>query len=358
MQTSKQRDFMNVCRVCMIQVQEASAIQTLFQEYPPSLSSSSSSLSTTPSTKYLSDMFTACTEIVLKPNENWPHLICNDCSLKLISAFEFRQQSIASEKEIRMVLGREFISSNVVPSKRIKLETDLTLIRSHSPDIQSFEPKVELKAEDCDIECIPTNELNSFQDDYDDDASEESDYRPGMIKKYEDNEMVNRKVKKHLLDSSKTAYPCDECDQEFKKKRSLSAHMRAHKRERGEESNLNYGDNNCREFPCTECDQVFDRKRSLSSHIRVHNRENGRKYNCESCFESFVNYSLLKKHIRTHNDSGQVFECDICQGKYKFRSRLIQHMDTHHRDDKMVERSFPCSFCDKSKYNVMLNYEN
>lgn len=351
METSK-RDVMNVCRVCMIET--ASTMQTLFQEYnrgtPPPPPSFSSSLSS-PSNKYLSDMFTACTEIILKPNENWPHLICAECSLKLISAFEFRQQCIASEKEIRMVLlGRESTPTNVVvPPKRIKLETDTTtLSHNHTtPNSRSFEPKIELKAEDCDIDCIPTTNSWHNDDDYDDDGS---DYVPEIMETYEDNEIVERKVKKHSTAESSKPYQCKECDQRFKKKRSLSAHMRAHKRERGEEIDLNFDGNNY-EFPCPECDQVFDRKRSLSSHLRVHNRGKGRKYNCESCFESFANYSLLKKHIKTHQNSGQVFECDICQGKYKFRSRLIQHMESHHKDEKRVENMFPCTFCDKSKQN-------
>lgn len=327
MQPAK-RDLMNACRVCFA---EATTMQTLFQQCY---------LTTTiDDEKNMSDMFTACTEIILRPNEHWPHLICSDCSQKLIIAYEFRNKCIEAENEIRTHLG-----GGAGVSKCIKLESDPTTINTSLPvDVESLEPKVELKAEDGFIDYSPITHFHEYPDDV---SSDDSDYVPVLTEA--------RKVPKlkRPSDIDSKPFACNECDQTFHKKRSLSAHKRAHKREY--ENEQDGGDLPYREFPCTECTQVFNRKRSLSAHLRAHNRESGRKYNCESCFEPFVNYSLLKKHMRIHN-TGQIYECDICQGKYKFRSRLIQHMDSHR---EKTDQSYDCSFCDKSEYRVQMIQES
>lgn len=345
---SVKRDLMNVCRVCFV---EATTMQTLFQQcYLIDATAAAPE-------KNMSDMFTACTEIVLRPHEHCPHLICTDCSLKLISAYEFRMKSVEAEKEIRTILGggsqqqqqqlqqHGSAVNSTAMAKCIKLESDPMSTGTPSPvDIESLEPKVELKAEDNFIEYSLVNHLHDYPDDDgdddDDELSDDSEYVPAPTDPYKVS-----KLKRSPTESDAKLFACNECDQKFLKKRSLSAHQRAHKREW---ENEQPGEMPYREFPCTECKQVFNRKRSLSAHLRAHNRESGRKYNCESCFEPFVNYSLLKKHMRTHN-TGQTFECDICQGKYKFRSRLIHHMDSHR---EKTDQSYDCSYCDKSEYLV------
>mmetsp|Transcript_14272 Transcript_14272/g.19854 ORF Transcript_14272/g.19854 Transcript_14272/m.19854 type:complete len:199 (-) Transcript_14272:129-725(-) len=78
---------------------------------------------------------------------------------------------------------------------------------------------------------------------------------------------------------------------------------------------------------CTYCLKRFKKKSSITSHIRVHTNE--RPYPCPYCPRRFKHVSNLTCHEQMHTGNWR-FKCNLCLKGYPRKDRLLKHMKTVH----------------------------
>jgi len=172
------------------------------------------------------------------------------------------------------------------------------------------------------------------------------------------------KLNEHVNFRHSEARPhrCLQCPKVFKSASNLKAHFkRTHERLR---------------FTCPDCPLGLDAKVFSESGLRYHRLSvhGGRpQFSCSICAKTFVQATLLRKHMAsthevdrkfpcpycpatfkrkdnadrhvtdTHSLVTELFECDVCGGRFQSASRLKQHAKLHH--DESVRR--PCHLCGK-----------
>lgn len=101
-----------------------------------------------------------------------------------------------------------------------------------------------------------------------------------------------------------------------------------------------YKDKNC----VCECGKAFRYHKQLQKHReQVHEKVNigNKSYRCVECAFVTTRLQELRKHSFEHYD-GPVFECEICQLKFKTKKLLQIHSKVHL---DMGLRQYPCSKC-------------
>ena len=211
--------------------------------------------------------------------------------------------------------------------------------------------------------------------------------------------------------SSDSGYPCDFCPKVYPSKSKLAEH-------------INFRHSEARPHQCSHCSKVFKSNSNLKQHIRcAHERprfpcpdcpdssaagggqsakvfsESGLRYHrltahsaagqtqrhpCQVCGRTFLQATLLRKHMTsahvgerkfscpycpatfkrkdhadrhitdTHSLVRELFECEDCGGRFQSASRLKQHAKLHH--DENVRK--PCQFCGKKMLvkNLMTHF--
>ncbi|KAM4524947.1 uncharacterized protein PAE49_001055 isoform 2-T2 [Odontesthes bonariensis] len=129
-----------------------------------------------------------------------------------------------------------------------------------------------------------------------------------------------------ISNSAEKSFSCSECGKQFVDERSLTSHMRVHKRERP--------------FACDVCGKRVRERRTLLSHMRVHTGE--KPFGCDFCAKRFNQVSNLKAHIRVHTME-KTHTCDDCGKKFKTKRHLTTHMSVH-----TGEKPFGCDVCGKT----------
>uniref|UniRef100_A0A1B6BWN3 Protein krueppel n=1 Tax=Clastoptera arizonana TaxID=38151 RepID=A0A1B6BWN3_9HEMI len=146
-------------------------------------------------------------------------------------------------------------------------------------------------------------------------------------------------------------YKCDICEYVTHIKHNLIRHKRsAHfkirpyvclqcqKRFFSQKALLRHIDNHNFEFKCDQCDQLFGNKGSLSTHKKKH--LDVEKYNCKHCGKGF----RLKQECNKHEDSHGL-ECTLCYKKFNSGSGLKAHIKNVHND---LQKTFVCETCGQS----------
>lgn len=126
-----------------------------------------------------------------------------------------------------------------------------------------------------------------------------------------------------------------------------------------------------KKFACEYCSKSFIQYGDLKRHLKRHRSENpfhcsfcterfsddltrqthenacsSRKYKCKICnFETTEN-ETLKAHVQVHNQERR-FICDICQANFRLRHHLTAHRKRHTSNENQ-ERKFSCDMCSES----------
>ena len=97
------------------------------------------------------------------------------------------------------------------------------------------------------------------------------------------------------------------------------------------------------QFSCSICAKTFVQATLLRKHM-ASTHEVDRKYPCPYCPATFKRKDNADRHVTdTHSLVTELFECDVCGGRFQSASRLKQHAKLHH--DESVRR--PCHLCGK-----------
>ena len=107
--------------------------------------------------------------------------------------------------------------------------------------------------------------------------------------------------------------------------------------------------------PCQICGRTFLQATLLRKHMTsAHVGE--RKFSCPYCPATFKRKDHADRHITdTHSLVSELFECEDCGGRFQSASRLKQHAKLHH--DENVRK--PCQFCGKKMLvkNLMTHFQ-
>lgn len=155
---------------------------------------------------------------------------------------------------------------------------------------------------------------------------------------------------------------CSQCPKVFKSTSNLNQHIKyAHEKPR---------------YSCPDCpqaDKLFSKSGLRYHRLKIHHDGGDPMHSCHICAKSFVQATLLRKHVAsahagerkftcpycpatfkrkdhadrhvtdTHSLVAELFECDICGGRFQSASRLKQHVKVQH--DQTMRRS--CHICGK-----------
>ena len=131
----------------------------------------------------------------------------------------------------------------------------------------------------------------------------------------------------HIYKVHAPRFECGVCHKGFGRKSRLKEHSVIHSEERL--------------FKCSRCASSFKRKRTLTHHMRsVHQKE--KRFHCNHCSKGYYTKSDLTVHLRVHTGE-KPFQCTICGKAFSAKGTLTRHKRCH-----TEEKPYECSKCDKA----------
>ncbi|KAG7298357.1 hypothetical protein JYU34_017972 [Plutella xylostella] len=129
-------------------------------------------------------------------------------------------------------------------------------------------------------------------------------------------------------EAKKTApktHKCGECGKAYPDSKMLKYHMMGH--------------TGVRPFQCLYCGKGFRTDVQRRTHTRIHTNE--RPFVCKHCHLGYKQSTDLKKHSCKVVKKEKIFECELCDKKFKLQLSLATHMLIH-----SDFRPYPCKLCD------------
>ncbi|XP_073963944.1 uncharacterized protein isoform X2 [Choristoneura fumiferana] len=163
--------------------------------------------------------------------------------------------------------------------------------------------------------------------------------------------------------TAKMYFECDNCGEQYQKKKHLVKHLAAHSLKTGCDLLLLHSTNDMVSrsqsinrpalashtgekpslYRCDICSNMFNRKQDLLNHVtKVHIHSVAKKpklFKCDTCEKCFTTQASLTAHNRSHTDE-KPFSCDVCNSQFKQRSTLTRHKRVH-----TGEKPFTCDVC-------------
>lgn len=101
---------------------------------------------------------------------------------------------------------------------------------------------------------------------------------------------------------------------------------------------------------CPICNKSFPSVSNRNTHIQSHNMQN--TFVCNQCNQGFKSSVYLSKHKKTHDICENV--CPICSQKFYNLAKFEYHLKAH--EDK---KKYQCQYCDKSymQFHHKANHE-
>lgn len=286
----------------------------------------------------LSTMLSACTQLFANPSDGMPNGICSACLAQLTSAYEFQQQCIRADQQIRVSLGivGDPVTSNHHHTKKEKphdiFETESAVfIKSETIEVQLNEPQPPPPIES-DVDYCDGN--NDDNDDYDDD-----DDKPIA------------KIQKP------NKFACLQCDKLFANAYRLQRHSSTVHRIKE------------KPYECEICQSIFVLKSKLINHMATKHsaaattetkaiKNEPKKpiveYKCDYCTKTFFRRKTLVRHLKSH-DQFRPSQCTLCDRTFSLGVQLAEHMAVKHT----ISKQHVCTVCQKGRiiffFGILLN---
>ncbi|CAL2032566.1 unnamed protein product [Caenorhabditis brenneri] len=130
-------------------------------------------------------------------------------------------------------------------------------------------------------------------------------------------------------------YQCDDCDRMFTLKHNLQNHFVQY------HMGCKILHKPCASCKCNICGKIYSAAAVLAEHMLQEHNQYTEYEECSKCFEKFLTYAALQKHMKEHNQADRVCPYSECNGlKFKLRKELNEHVRLGH---KLKELS--CSVC-------------
>ena len=118
---------------------------------------------------------------------------------------------------------------------------------------------------------------------------------------------------------------CSICNKKYSSRNTLDYHKRS----------VHEG----KTHDCQQCDNKFKSKGSLKAHMIVHTNVQREMYACDICGDQFTTKLCIKEAQHEH----LTHECKQCGAKLKYKNQMKLHLETHNENgNKNVE----CNMCD------------
>ncbi|XP_070495387.1 uncharacterized protein [Chironomus tepperi] len=158
--------------------------------------------------------------------------------------------------------------------------------------------------------------------------------------------------------SSSTSHPfqCKMCMAIFKRKIDMIHHLKSHSEAKFECQRCGmkfkfegyFSKHEC--IACELCDKTFVLKQQLRNHQRIEHDIQMEMYECDLCgkklrYRHGVLYHMSKTHMKYLEDK---YECDICGKRFKLKESIRLHVKNH---ESVIE----CKLCDKKVKRINLN---
>nr|XP_022905622.1 zinc finger protein 239-like [Onthophagus taurus] len=299
-----ENNFINMCRTC-------------YQEKPTDLLISLYEIEKTLG-KMFKDILYDCTSIEIFADDFLPSFICKQCSMILLTSYQFKKDCYLSEEKFKNVLKESKNNSNDYENNQILIEPNEhvgSLVTTYFSDEGD-------NNELCDDEKCEKNVCSycskTFKTIYDLTVHIR---RHTGTKPYICNICNKRFVSMGCLTShsrvhsGETPFSCKICNKSFSHSSTLYKHVQSHKKQ----------------YVCDVCEKRFTSQSCLEAHKRMHSGLKPHK--CKTCGKGFGDKKLLQRHSLVHIDD-KPHLCNVCGNSFKRTSTLKKHMKIQHEIGK------------------------
>ncbi|GMR41139.1 hypothetical protein PMAYCL1PPCAC_11334, partial [Pristionchus mayeri] len=141
-------------------------------------------------------------------------------------------------------------------------------------------------------------------------------------------------------DPRKVKHKCDICNAILRNSSDLNRHKQTH---------LTDNDPRKPKHACNVCGKTFSESKNCYRHQLTHLADNDPrkpKHACNVCGKTFSESKNRYRHQQTKKKI--VFECDLCDKKYRRKESLNAHKISHNEsENKTSKKEFACKICGK-----------
>ncbi|XP_062557447.1 zinc finger protein 91-like [Armigeres subalbatus] len=271
----------------------------------------------------------------------FPKRVCNDCTVKLATALEFRRKALRSEDVLKNLIelydDRELDNTEIVDD----IDESETANDEFLDEIDVGEYKVEK------IEYVqePTTLVENDKSIANKSESSPELSSAGSSNKSKSIKFTGKKVswptawvnaakkkqaeKKDILwRGNPLTTQCEDCGKMIIS-RNLKAHMVSHK-----------SIDTPKPYSCNICNSTFTVRKNLNNHKRIHS--NDKRYTCSYCNMKFLHWGSRRYHIARCHTGEKKHVCEICGAGFRNSSQCIIHYRRH-----TGSTPFACDQCDR-----------